>query len=575
MQAKTKIINAVLAVGALTLGAAAYVSVGSESSASTAVETTVTATRGTVTSTVSASGNVSADTELALSFQQSGRVTEIAVKAGQRVTKGSLLAAVDDSAQVAAYATAEANLQSAEARLANRKAGLTVDERAQAAVSETQAELSVDSAQATLDNATASAAQNTVGYDESIRQATLALANTRSIVEKSTATQQAAVDQAQTSSDAENATLTADQAEYDSLYADQTTCDNGGTPSGSGVTCANVAAKLATAKTALDAQTSKTLSAANALTNARNSQNSGAASNKQSVDNAENTLRNAQNNKTSGELKDQQTVANAARSLTSAQTSLESTVVSNRVKAATPKDSDIASDEASIASAKAALETAKKNLDDTKLKAPIDGTVGSITGILGQYATTGGSSTSTSGFLTLTDLTKLRVKVGFSESDATSIRAGQSAKVTFDALTNASATGQVVSVDTSSTLVSNVVTYYVIVEIDNAPTEVKPGMTASVDITVATKTNVLSIPTSAVTSSGTTAVVTVKNGKTSAPTTIGIGLRGDDGIEITSGLKEGDVIVLASSATPAAGGGLPTGFPGGAGGLTGGLGGGR
>ncbi len=125
-------------------------------------------------------------------------------------------------------------------------------------------------------------------------------------------------------------------------------------------------------------------------------------------------------------------------------------------------------------------------------------------------------------------------------------------------------------------------TYDVTVDFDGRVGSVKPGMTATVAVTTAEADNVLTLPASAVPTSGTTGTVQVQrsNGKT-VRTTIGIGLRGDNSVQITSGLSAGDKVVttVASGATGTGtgAGGLGTGtgarFGGGGGGL-GGLGGG-
>ena len=60
----------------------------------------------------------------------------------------------------------------------------------------------------------------------------------------------------------------------------------------------------------------------------------------------------------------------------------------------------------------------------------------------------------------------LDVKVGFTETDAPNVHVGQAATITLDALPNQTFTGHVIELDTNSTLVSNVVTYYAEVAFD-------------------------------------------------------------------------------------------------------------
>ena len=80
------------------------------------------------------------------------------------------------------------------------------------------------------------------------------------------------------------------------------------------------------------------------------------------------------------------------------------------------------------------------------------------------------------------------------------IKDGQPATVTVDALPGTKLAAHVVAIDTTSTVVSNVVTYNVTFAFDNpTPAGVKPGMTAEVDVIVAETDNVVHVPTSAVT----------------------------------------------------------------------------
>ena len=67
-----------------------------------------------------------------------------------------------------------------------------------------------------------------------------------------------------------------------------------------------------------------------------------------------------------------------------------------------------------------------------------------------------------------------------------------------------------IELDTNSTLVSNVVTYYAKVGFDTAPAGVKPGMTASVNVVLDKRDDAITLPTSAVSTTGTTETVTVK-----------------------------------------------------------------
>ena len=175
--------------------------------------------------------------------------------------------------------------------------------------------------------------------------------------------------------------------------------------------------------------------------------------------------------------------------------------------------------------------------------------------------------------------------MGFGEADAAKVKAGQTASITLDALNGARLGATVRSIDSISTLVSNVVTYYAYVTITQTNgVAVQPGMTATTAVTVANSANVLYLPTSSVTSRGTTGTVNLQVGtdpKQTESRDVTIGLRGDTTLEISAGLNEGEVVVTvrqrvstAQNTQSNAGGSLTgntnTGIPAGLGGAGGG-----
>ncbi len=268
-----------------------------------------------------------------------------------------------------------------------------------------------------------------------------------------------------------------------------------------------------------------------------------------------------------------------------------------------------------VDSAKDAVTSAQAAVDGVVLKAPISGTIiaqngtvgasngsstsssgggsgtgsgsgsgaggsgtGSGTGAGAGTGTSSSSSTSSgSGFMQIANLGKMEVDADFAEADATKLTTGMAARVTWNALTGATATGTVTSIDPTATTSNNVVSYGVVVDLTTLPKGIRIGQSTNVVVTTASKQNVLAVPSTAVTGAGTTGVVTVYANGTTHRQPVGIGLIGDTLTEITSGLQAGDEVVLptvTSSGTttnPFGGGGL--GGLGG-GGFGGGLGGG-
>jgi HlyD family secretion protein len=469
MKVKSMLINGGLA---LVLVAVAGGSVFAVNSSPTTTTTTPTATvaRGTVTKTVSASGNLSAKSTIGVDFSGSaGTVTEIDVKVGDTVTAGQPLATVDDTSAKQSLATAAASLLAAKAQKSTTTEGLTSQEKAR-----NQAQ--VRSAQVSVTNASTS------------------------------------VKQAQ-------ATYSRDKKNQDALVESaQATYDDAGDP---------------TAKA-----------------------------------NAKAALTQAQNTRASTLLRDSQQIETARGQLRSAQAALSTTKASNAVDAQPARSGSVKSAEAQIASAEVQVEQAQTTLDQTTLRAPIDGTVVSISGTVGGSsaagAATNGASTSstssstTSGFIVLSDMSELQVSTYVAEADAGDVEVGQHATVTFPAL-DVTAAGTVTSIDLASTVNNNVVEYGVTVTLDDPSSDLRLGQTASVSITVGSKADVLYVPSSAVTKIGPLSTVVVRKDGGEATTQVGTGLVGDNGTEITSGLSEGDVVVLSTSTDSGGGFTFPAG----------------
>jgi macrolide-specific efflux system membrane fusion protein len=176
---------------------------------------------------------------------------------------------------------------------------------------------------------------------------------------------------------------------------------------------------------------------------------------------------------------------------------------------------------------------------------------------------TSSSSTSSTGFITLIDLSSLQVTADVAEADASSVAVGQPAVITFSA-TSQTVQGKVTQVAVSGTTSSNVVQYPVTVTLDSVPAGAKPGASVSVVITTGTKTNVIEVSSSAVTTVGNTHTVTVLDNGQTQIVPVQVGLVGNTTDEITSGLTAGQTVELAAttSTTTTTNGGFPGGFGG-------------
>ena len=306
------------------------------------------------------------------------------------------------------------------------------------------------------------------------------------------------------------------------------------------------------------------------LADAKNALKAGQIDDEKRINDAELQLTTAVDDQKKGDLADQQAVGAARNDVDSAEAEVAQQVAAKGVQEERPKNNaEVAAAQADADAKQAVLDDFQRQLDDTTLVAPTDGTVAVINGRIGEEIAGGGSnrggfdasaasrppnaqapgsvSSRAGGFVTLTDLGTNEVKARFSEADTAKIKAGQAAKVEFESL-GQQLSARVVRIDPIETVVANVVTYTVTLLLDKKLDEIKPGMTGNVDVIISQKQNVLRLPVTAINPRNGRATVQVlgKDGKleTREVTT---GLKGDDDVEITSGLDVGDKVVVAAA----------------------------
>jgi multidrug efflux pump subunit AcrA (membrane-fusion protein) len=154
------------------------------------------------------------------------------------------------------------------------------------------------------------------------------------------------------------------------------------------------------------------------------------------------------------------------------------------------------------------------------------------------------------------DPTGKNVTASIAEADATAVKVGQPVTISLPA-SGIEMKGRVVSVDPQSTVTDNVVQYQTRVSLQAPPATVRVGQTASISITTASSEGVLFVPTSAIATDGTQSyVMRVVDGKRSK-VEVTTGMAGTTGTEITSGVAEGDVVVLSNTGVSES-----NGFPG-------------
>ena len=141
---------------------------------------------------------------------------------------------------------------------------------------------------------------------------------------------------------------------------------------------------------------------------------------------------------------------------------------------------DVAAARAEMNAQQATLKNNLTNLGYSKITSPVDGTVISRAVDVGQ--TVAASFNTPTLFEVAEDLTKMQIETSVSEADIGKIKVGQEAEYTLDGYPNKTFKGNVTQVRLASTTTNNVVTYTVIVSVDNSDGFAIPGMSANVSI---------------------------------------------------------------------------------------------
>jgi RND family efflux transporter MFP subunit len=204
------------------------------------------------------------------------------------------------------------------------------------------------------------------------------------------------------------------------------------------------------------------------------------------------------------------------------------------------------------------LTQLKNNLADYTITAPFAGTVAAVPVNVGD---TVGTGTTVATLITNQKIATLSLN----EVDAAKIKVGDKATLTFDAIDGLSLTGSVAEIDTLGTVSQGVVSYSIKIGFDTQDARIKPGMTVNAAIITDVRQDVLVVPSSAIKTQSGTSYVQVFNpplaqtggsqgvvtAETPQEVAVQTGLSDDTNTEITSGLTEGEQIIVRTITTAA------------------------
>ena len=592
------IIGIAIAVVVLAVIGALLMSRGATGTAATETPgwTTVTASTGTIDAAVSATGSVEAQAQADLRFAGDGVVTEILVKPGQQVQAGQALARLDPIDFQLKVEQAQADLRSAQADYQKLKDKATPQEisAAQARVAQAKGQYQqaagsvtkadIDAARARLEAAQAKLASLQAGHT-SASDAELSLQSAQT---------QAAAKRDQLSLDKANAQnalqqrvndLTKAQAAYSTaLQSWQYVQDTGRDPITPSTTDSKGQSKpnrlnnaqrqqyyqaFVQAEADLHSAEDAVQQAQVAYDTARQAEVTGvqaadrdvavaqAAVDKQSSGGATEELAAARAEVESARAQlNQLTGANRSGNVAAAQANVDIAQAELEKLTNDPSASDLARAEAGVAHSEAALKVAQHELDQATLTAPFAATVARIDLRVGERA--GQDS-----LIAIADLSSFHIDIPVDELDVAQIKPGQPVKIALDALPGQDLAGTVTTLDPLATKTDKGTnTYKVVVTITSAGPTVRPGMTAAAQIVTQHKDGIVLVPRRAVQSENGQSFVLIPKGGPVDRTTqtpanekrpVTIGLSNSESVEIASGLKPGEQVLVkdvVSTITP-------------------------
>ncbi len=485
--------------------------------------TTAKVARSSVSSKVTGTGALRAITEQSLGFEKGGKLTQLNATVGQEVQAGQVLAAIDDF-------DAQSSLRKAQAALNREQAALDrIEDAERVDATSDDAESAEEILEATEAQADEINSVNAEAVEQADRRVTVARANLRRVEIAHRA----------------DATRCRKSLGGDSRRKPGEVNQPGGlegelfVPAPVESSACDRARKSEAAVAEAASQVSEAIVAAQAAQQKRNTDK---AAQRVAVENARREARAANH-----EAED----------------------------AENSRPHDIDEQEAIVEEAQAEVSIAARDVENTVLRAPVSGKVAAINGTVGEYigdgspatplapgsrvslpdVTTGvgpgldtskGDRPGGSAFMVLDDVNSFQVVVPFEESDAARVQTNQKVELIFDSVPDLTRMGTVVAVAPTGTNIQDVTNYYVTVVLNEVDPRLKEGQTAQANVIIGELSDVLVVPSSAVQQGGRTGVVTVlEPDGVQRQVQVQLGMTGDGVVQILSGLREGQDVVIA------------------------------
>ena len=534
--------------------------------------------RGEVVQIVSATGQVKPAKNIDLAFEVGGKISQLNVKVGDKVSDGQILASLQNNDTRAQLSQAGANVESAKATLLQYKAALAAQEAKLLELKiGTRAE-EIKVAQTTVDNAKLSLSdyENTLNVVKTKADADLRSDYDTALTACAESLNKA-LDAIFTLSDIQYAHFMGSQqsedqlanAKTDAVYAltglsnggrmtkDAINQYTGGARNSVAIAQANssysnvdkalsdISNALQKTKTALNAvpltsvltttektdlATAKTTINSEITTTASNQQaiNIQKETNSSSISTAELNINTAKNTLASAEAN----LALKKAGSTAEQISAQEAVVKQA-------QANVAAQEASVKQYQASYAKTQADYEKTILKAPSSGTITAVDKEKGE------TIQAASKIISMINQGQFQIEANISETDIAKINIENSVSLTLDALgSKEKFNGKIVKIDPAETIVSGVIYYKITSVFENEDSRIKSGMTVNMDIETARRENVLILPYYLIKEKDNRKYVLVKENNKITEKEIKTGLEGEVMVEIIDGLKEGDMAAV-------------------------------
>lgn len=496
--------------------------------------------KGEVIQNVSVTGTVIPAKQIDLQFENQGRIKNIEVQIGDNVQTGDVLVRLDSSESSAQLQANYAALDIAQAKLDQILAGNRPEDIQVYRTAVTKAEVEVASKEQALTDAQTDAdsdlaeayedALDTIRSSYTAADQALLITFARIRSEYFNGSSQLATNVKEKENIAKDNLSTAEDyleiAEADPGYSK---IDTALDEMESAVT--SIRSALAYIRAAMDDP-----SVANSVSL---SDETSIDTERSSIDDELVNLTSAEQTINSTRITNQNNINTAQSNLDAAETALEKAQNELALREAGPRQSDIDLAQGQVNQARANIAQVQARISKTILKAPAAGTITAVEGETGEI-----TSINTT-IVSMISAGSFQIEANVSETEVAKVELQDRVEMTLDALgPEEKFIGQIIKIDPAETVVSGVIYYKVTSVFDSEDARIKSGMTVNLDIQTDKRENVLYLPYYLIKErNGDKYVLVLENGEVKEKI-IETGIEGENSVEITQGLSEGEEVIM-------------------------------